>query len=418
MRVPAALLSLGLAAACARAPYVMRTPFTPPAFLVETPRYVTAEAESDGVARYALRWGAPLDERTALVVMGTDLSRVDLVTGEATVVARAVAQPDWRCIGTRLATDVVFTCASSGRVRGDEFDLHPVRGDEIEGHVLSHTMGDGSPILERRSQFGRFWVSDDGGIGTGSGWDCPRPSRRPPRGRMTYTKCIRSVDGIWRAHFLDTGPTTDLGPDPGIAHSTLELPQRFNPVRWVPRGNGDVAVVVRDIDGDPDRWGLVDPDTDDLHRWSLGVYAADVRAALTGAPNRRDGVEALDEVNTIVDRSWTLTSRWTLLGWGRLANELAAIEILADGTVRPSPYRFTKLRAAGPVALGQSNDGRVWQTLDHGVTWSEVAGPPGAAGAWLPSPPRCTRDGCEPARGCSLVGCDLGDWYRLGWGLR
>jgi hypothetical protein len=49
-------------------------------------------------------------------------------------------------------------------------------------------------------------------------------------------------------------------------------------------------------------------------------------------------------------------------------------------------------------------DGRVWQTLDRGESWAEVAAPPATRKGGLVDP-----------SACSLVGCDLGAWYRIGW---
>ncbi len=69
-----------------------------------------------------------------------------------------------------------------------------------------------------------------------------------------------------------------------------------------------------------------------------------------------------------------------------------------------SPFFFDRVAISGPFAYARTRDGRAWQTVDRGSTWSEVVAPPSArAGSYQ-----------EP-RFCSAVGCDLSAWYRVGW---
>ena len=83
---------------------------------------------------------------------------------------------------------------------------------------------------------------------------------------------------------------------------------------------------------------------------------------------------------------------------------MTAVDIGLDGSLQTSPFAFERVATAGPIALARTREGRVWQTLDRGTTWSEVAAPPVMrSGGWL------------DVRACSLVGCDLGQWYRIGW---
>jgi hypothetical protein len=69
-----------------------------------------------------------------------------------------------------------------------------------------------------------------------------------------------------------------------------------------------------------------------------------------------------------------------------------------------SPYAFDVV-FAGATALGRSKDGRLYQSNDHGASWTEVATPPSGVEAL-------------DLVSCTSAGCDLGAFYRVGWSLR
>jgi hypothetical protein len=104
---------------------------------------------------------------------------------------------------------------------------------------------------------------------------------------------------------------------------------------------------------------------------------------------------------SLVDWSWSFSSTGTLRGWQRHGG---IVEIGDDGRVTRSPYAFD-LTTAGPYALGRTQDGRFYQSTDHGGTWTEVAGPPSGAAV-------------GDLRACSTAGCDVGGFYRIGWAAR
>jgi hypothetical protein len=54
-------------------------------------------------------------------------------------------------------------------------------------------------------------------------------------------------------------------------------------------------------------------------------------------------------------------------------------------------------------------DGSIWQTVDHGTHWIRVAD-----GAVRLSERR-DKGGCNCELGCSLLGCAVGGWYKIGW---
>jgi hypothetical protein len=316
--------------------------------------------------RRAVRAGALARDGSALVVASGDLVQVDLVSGMVDVVAAGKLPPDATCVATRTPDDVVFTC---GRSNGGAF-------------VVSRAL-ERAPAVEQTFQdAGRFVVSDDGGVlWTGA---CDKASSQPAR----RTVCVRAPGGGgWQQ--LDLDGATDGGAGP-----------TYNVVRWIPRGDGGAIAVVSDVGGVSNAWGLVDARTGELHAWPTDALTPTLRNALQASDGRPSGTD----LGRLADRGWTVTPQGTLRGWASLGSAIGAIEVGIDGSLQTSPFTFERIASAGPIALARMRDGRIWQTLDRGTTWSEVAAPPATRpGGWI-----------DP-HACSLVGCDLGQWYRLGW---
>ena len=312
--------------------------------------------------RKAMRLGAPLGDDTALIVADGDVVRVNLVTGAIVSVTPGRLPPDATCEATRTSDDVVLTCT-----RGT--------GSAAVAFVASHTIGDKVPVIEQTfATQGQFYVSDDGGIAFGGPCTRAKPSRS--------IVCVRGSQGGWQEFDLEN-VTTDGG-------APIEV------VRWVPRADGGAI----GISGAPS-WGIVDARTGELRPWPADAATPAVRASITqsGGAYRKPG----GDVARIADRGWSVTSAGTLRGWGYGANA-GAFEITLDGNVTPSAFSFDRVATAGAFALARTKDGRVWQSLDRGVTWSEVL---------APVMPRAQSS--AEVRTCSAVGCDLGAWYRLGW---
>jgi hypothetical protein len=320
--------------------------------------------EDEAPIRRALRSGAPSRDGAALVVAGGDLDEVDVVSGAVRVVAAGKLPPDATCVGTRTQDDVVFTC---GRSAGASF-------------VVAHAL-EGAPAVEQTfADGGRFVASDDGGLL----WvgPCTKPAAAQRR-----VACVRTPGGGWQQVDLDGN---------GDAGSTPPL----NVVRWIPRGDGGAVAVVSDIGGVANAWGIADARTGDLHPWPTDALTPLLRTALQANDAGRGPVDPA----RLADRAWTVTPQGTLRGWASLGNGVGAVEVGADGSLQTSPFTFERISSAGAIALARTREGRIWQTLDRGATWSEVAGPPGARpSGWI-----------DP-HACSTVGCDLGQWYRLGW---
>ena len=319
--------------------------------------------EEEPPVRRAMRVGTPTRDGTVLVAASGDLVQVDVVSGAIEVVAAGKIPPDASCAAARTQDDVVLLCS------------RPTSA----GFVVSHAL-DRAPIVEQPlPEGGHFVVSDDGGVLWTGPCDKPSPTAR-------RTACARSPSGVWQA--IDLDPPGDSG-----ATSPYDV------VRWVPRGDGGAIAVVSNIGGVANAWGLVDARTGELHAWPLDAVTPQVRSALAYSENAR----GLD-LARLADRTWMVTPQGTLRGWAALAGGTGAIEIGLDGSLQTSPFTFERVASAGPVALARTREGRVWQTLDRGTTWSEVAAPPAMRpGGWL------------DVHACSIVGCDLGPWYRIGW---
>jgi hypothetical protein len=100
----------------------------------------------------------------------------------------------------------------------------------------------------------------------------------------------------------------------------------------------------------------------------------------------------------LVDNSWSFGGGGALRGWQRHGE---GIEISEDGKLVRSAFALEYV-FAGPMGLGRSKEGRLYQSVDHGASWVEVATPPGGVES-------------SDLVACSSAGCDLGAFYRIGW---
>jgi hypothetical protein len=318
--------------------------------------------EDEPPVRRAMRAGIPTRDGTALVAASGDLVQVDVASGAIEVVAAGKLPPDASCTGARTQDDSVLLCA------------RPNSSAFVVSHVLDRPPVVEQPLVEG----GHFVVSDDGGILWTGPCDKPSPQAR----RMA---CVRSPAGTWQ--------TIDLDPAEAGASTPYDV------ARWIPRGDGGAIAVVSNIGGIANAWGLVDARTGELHAWPADAVTPQVRGALVAFENARGF-----ELARAADRVWMVTPQGTLRGWAALSGGTGAIEVGLDGSLQTSPFTFERVASAGPIALARTREGRVWQTLDRGTTWSEVAAPP----AMRPG-------GYLDPHACSLIGCDLGPWYRIGW---
>jgi hypothetical protein len=103
----------------------------------------------------------------------------------------------------------------------------------------------------------------------------------------------------------------------------------------------------------------------------------------------------------------TLADSAAVLPDGTIVGYVAttSIRITPDGHFQPSARAFEGgVQVAGPYAVAMDRGRGLWQSTDFGQHWAPVAGPPGFDAS----------KGSTP-RACSRVGCDFGDWYRVGY---
>jgi hypothetical protein len=105
---------------------------------------------------------------------------------------------------------------------------------------------------------------------------------------------------------------------------------------------------------------------------------------------------------------WVVGRDGTLRGFGLTSS----IAVDMHGHVETGAREFKSLAAADPShALATDEARRLWQTVDGGAHWIEVAPPPRRSDTSEPQGPQ--------AMHCSLVGCILpatgGSWLRTGW---
>jgi hypothetical protein len=321
---------------------------------------------SEPPLRAAFKSGAAVEGgrlNEAIVIEAGDLVRIDTRSGELLSVVPGRLPPDTQCDAVPTGTDVVFACTSRS-TQGGSF-------------VVSHTLGNEPPTMEQTFQpGGEFYASDDGGLvyaGPCGG------------GTATNAACVRMPNGHWEERDV-----SGLAVDGGAADVTI--------ARWVPRSDGRVIAIVTQP-----ATGLYDPATQTFT--SANAELRDVMDA-SGSPAHfvsKMGHRPKRHVIAgagIVDDTWSFApgTNAVLRGWRKRAE---SVEISEDGRIVRSPFTFDVV-TAGPYGLGRSQDGRLYQSSDHGATWSEVAGPP---------------SGVETSDlvSCTTAGCDLGVFYRIGW---
>jgi hypothetical protein len=318
--------------------------------------------------RTAFRVGAALDDSTALVIESGDVVRVDLHTGELVSVVPGRLPPDAQCEAVPSPGDVLFACVS--------------RNASATAFVVSHTLSAEAAAVEQTfAGGGQFYAGSDGGL-VYSG-PCQGVS---PSAMGVPVACVRMPGGRWTE--VDVSA---LAADGGSADIAV--------ARWVPRVDGHVVAIV------------VEPTLGvfDARAGSFQPIAEEIRD-LFGASSRRSGhpspglrvVRARRALSLdVVDTSWSFAGGNSLRAWPRHGG---SVEISDDGKVTPSPYAFD-LVSSGAFGLGRSSDGRLFQSTDHGMSWTEVATPPSGAEAL-------------DLVSCTSAGCDLGAFYRVGWAMR
>jgi hypothetical protein len=320
--------------------------------------------------RAAFHAGAAIDDTTAIVAAGGDIVRVDVRTGEISSVVPGRLPPDAICEAVPTASDVLFACTTRGGPSG------PFGGAGGGAFVVARTLTGDAPIVEQSfAQAAPFYAGGDGGLAFAG----PCGGAQSPPSSRDDAACVRQPGGTWQE--VDASAlSSDAGaPDVAVA-------------RWVPRADGRaVAIVVEPTPGiyDP-RAGTLSPlprEARDVLGDGLGVGFGHHRGHARGGG--------------VVDWSFTHAPSGALRGWLRRGG---SVEVGEDGRITRSPWSF-EVAASGDRAIGKTPDGRLFQSLDHGATWTEIAAPPSGGAA-------------VDLRACSSAGCDLGGFYRVGWTAR
>ena len=309
---------------------------------------------------HALGFGVPIGEEFAGVAVAGSVATVNLRTGELVQVTRALVPSELSCRTLDANGALLLACNSKTNgslVLSDAFGERPLTQAKFASGVrLDFAAG----VLLASARC-------DGLVQPGA-------------------VCVRSMDG--RFHDFDVSvqltklessspqPTqAKPGSKPAIIRPTI--------LRWVPKvGGGAVAVIAAQVPG------LLDAQTGTFV--PLSQDALD-KAALETAHGGEDWL-GLD---------WIALADGSLRGW--LSNR--AVSITSDGRLEPSVYEFRSLSGAGAHALAFDGRQRVFQSADWGRSWVETLAPPSFA----------SDSQLKLAPHCSLVGCSLGPWLRVGW---
>lgn len=324
-------------------------PATPVTLRPVDPRWRSAAP----LGRTTLLHGAPAEPGTAQVVEGGDVFQVDLRSGAILRHLPGRLPAGARCEPWVADGETLVVCAAASRAE--------------RAAVYAGALGEKAVIVEQEFRGeGTFVGGDDGALLFTAPCGDAAPGARGA--------CVRQPGGTWRT----------VEPFPGEGGAASGAPPEV--VRWVPGPDGGAWAIVTSPTA-----GVLDPRTGEVRR------VPPDKVSLLGelAPGAR-GRPAQDA--PVVDRAFAADGAGALRGYGARA----AVEIAADGAVRVSPFAFERLASAGPLALGRTSDGRLFQTTDRGASFAEVAAPPG-------------RDRAPTLGACGTVGCELAPYARLGW---
>ncbi len=309
----------------------------------------------------AVSAGLELPDGRALAAARQGLSSVDLHSGSARTTA-PIGSPNATCVPISLEDEGIAACIAY---------LPAGLTTTIISHVLSaapqtekNFVGPAIQVLRGRTL--NVIASCSGAASEG-------------------VACVRAADGAWTE-----------------ARLSPELLEHWEPLYWVPRELGGVAVISseRVTHGSPTHLALLDPQTGQA-TWD--VAPEQVNANDPGAQFRAKFQQFAD--GSV--RGFTQT--------GSLAAD-------PQGHVSWGEHRFTSVTNAGAHALARDANEHLWQTNDWGAHWQEIARPPFDAlpeGVSVKENPRPS--GRSSSIRCSDVGCVLehsstvGTWLRLGW---
>lgn len=287
----------------------------------------------------AVEGGIAIDERHAAAVLDDGaVVEVDLATGSSQALGRIVSAS--RCELLRTPSDVLAVCDAERR-------------PTVHAGVLSR------PRIDRVLRGARrFFAGADGTLVAAGGCGAEQ---------HPAMACVRRPDGRWSEVDLRSA-------FPNLGSSNVAL-------RWIPKHGGgvDAALVAPICTGWPECGPIVDGSTREPKR--LNVPREVFRLEAAG----------------VVDRRWIATPDGTLHAY----DGASVYDITPRGVVVVHAIPARECAIAGARALCVDAADRWRQSLDFGLSWQLVAGPP-------------TPEAASSAR-CSEVGCAFRNWLRLTW---
>ena len=307
-----------------------------------------------------VRAGVPLPDGRALVPVHGAFRKVELRTGATVSESKPVLASADTCSLLPTGSDVLALCWTSTR------DTVVVAGAASSTPRIERTFADQVT----------FFAGDSGTLAKDG--PCAGPDQ-PTR----VTVCVRDRTGSWREFSVPAAAESAETPD---AHGARLKPRI---ARWVPTADGSALGIVSGK-----RSGLLHAKE---RRFARFVHPKSFREDIF----RVDGRPLLDD-------RFTVLADGTIVGYaaegvheGRAL--VANASLRQDGTVKTGPIGFDVVGHAGPLALAEEG-GRLWQSVDFGQQWRPVASPPGFAHAAR-----------KRRFVCARAGCDLGEWYRIGF---
>jgi len=226
-----------------------------------------------------------------------------------------------------------------------------------------------SPLVERSFiDAGRFFAGAPGTLMKEGGCDGPGAADR-------YVVCVRLPSGRWTELSMPRDAEKVDSVDAGAA------PRADVAVgRWIPTSDGGaLGVLIGTIPR------LIDIKSQEVRSLPAGFFQK--YAGFGSAPS-----------NVRIVADFRVTSDGSIEGYA----DTASLRLSRDGKWEPSRDTFSKLWSSGAFALGVDPQGGLWQSTNYGRNWASIAPPPGQ-----PDNLRISS--------CSLVGCDFGSWFRIGY---
>ncbi len=338
----------------------------------------------------AIYGGAVLPDGSAIAISHGAVARVDLNTGEPLTMSSDWLPQGLECIPHGVADGILFVCT---------WESYQGYG----GYVLRSERGE-PPKLEKAFSDDGFFAADDmGSIGyVGSCKAEPRfidpDERRMDAGEFVPSPvfCVRKSPGEWIERRIEVEENTYL-------------------IGWVPHRDGTASALIvgSDIDALPE---AVSPHETPRVRFQSGVRTIRLYQEFGqfkwSRPSFRPYMYGRSSPPVYIDKRFQENpGDGSLLAWINRGDSyegpsaiVASVRIASDGKTEfyPPPPDPSAIASTGDFALGISRDGLLYESTNHGQTWTRAGE--------SPIPPQSI------GGTCSQLGCVLSSVARVGWG--